>query len=156
MNDKDKEALYDWIDNDALSPDEITLFRGMSEQERVVFVTERTWQAACEFKDAQLQDGLKGACPTCEVVAIKSQKLDKEIDDLKQKLEAAEIAYISNQKAAVLSATLGDKLEYERSLNRALVEQIEELAQRVSDSEADWIKLREAYDKQSESIGSAP
>jgi hypothetical protein len=54
MNDKDKEALHTWIDNDALSPDETTLFKGMSDQERVIFAIERTWQAACEYMQAEL------------------------------------------------------------------------------------------------------
>ena len=54
MNDKDKEAFEKWIDNDVLSQDESTLFKNMSEQERVVFVTERTWQAACEYKKETL------------------------------------------------------------------------------------------------------
>jgi hypothetical protein len=56
MNDKDKEAFENWIDNDVLSHDENNRFKNMSEQERVVFVTERTWQAACEYKDKEIGD----------------------------------------------------------------------------------------------------
>lgn len=54
MNPKDREALHTWIDNDALSPDETTLFKGMSDQERVIFVIERTWRAACDYMQAEL------------------------------------------------------------------------------------------------------
>jgi hypothetical protein len=54
MNNKDKEALYTWIDNDVLSQDEVNRFKSMSEQERVIFVTERTRQAACEYKQKEL------------------------------------------------------------------------------------------------------
>jgi len=31
----------------------------MSEQERVIFITERTWQAACEYKDKAILNGSK-------------------------------------------------------------------------------------------------
>jgi hypothetical protein len=55
MNDKDKEAFEKWIDNDVLSQDETALFKNMSEQERVVFVTERTWQAACEYMKDEVE-----------------------------------------------------------------------------------------------------
>ena len=50
MNDKDKEAFDNWIDNDVLSHDDNNKFKNMSEQERVVFVTERTWKAALEYE----------------------------------------------------------------------------------------------------------
>ena len=50
MNDKDKEAFDNWIDNDVLSHDDNNKFKNMSEQERIVFVTERTWQAALEYE----------------------------------------------------------------------------------------------------------
>ncbi len=50
MNNKDKEAFDNWIDNDVLSHDDNNKFKNMSEQERIVFVTERTWQAALEYE----------------------------------------------------------------------------------------------------------
>jgi len=56
MNDKDKEAFDKWIDSDVLSHDETNRFKNMSEQERVVFVTERTWQAACEYKQKEIDE----------------------------------------------------------------------------------------------------
>ena len=64
MNDKDREALHTWIDNDALSPDETALFKGMSDQERVIFAIERTWQAACEYKQKEIDDIL-GQLKSC-------------------------------------------------------------------------------------------
>jgi hypothetical protein len=59
MNDKDKETFEKWIDNDVLSHDENNKFKNMSEQERVIFITERTWQAACEYKDKAILNGSK-------------------------------------------------------------------------------------------------
>jgi hypothetical protein len=58
MNDKDKEAFYNWIDNDVLSHDD-NKFKNMSEQERIVFVTERTWQAALEYERFGLVEKLQ-------------------------------------------------------------------------------------------------
>jgi hypothetical protein len=66
MNDKDKEALNTWIDNDVLSQDEINRFKGMSEQERVIFVVERAWLAACAYKDAEIKKLREGCCCSAE------------------------------------------------------------------------------------------
>ena len=73
MNDKDKEALYTWIDNDILSQGEITRFRSMSEQERVIFVTERTWQAAIAYERTRLQKYVKLEKVPCDCHLFKHQ-----------------------------------------------------------------------------------
>lgn len=94
MNDKDKDALYNWIDNDVLSPDEIALFKGMSEQERIVFVTERTWQAACAYKDAQLINGSK------------MKQMNDRIEELKElaKLQADTITRLERENKKLREA----------------------------------------------------
>ena len=84
MNNKDKEALYTWIDNDVLSQDEISRFKSMSEQERVIFVTERTWQAACEY----VRNEFKFQTPPAVVAYMEmNDKLIKENKKLRDALE---------------------------------------------------------------------
>ncbi len=85
MNDKDLEAFEKWIDSDVLSQDESALFKNMSEQERVVFVTERTWQAACEYKDMQLINGSK--------MKQMNERIEELIDENKKLREALEVAF---------------------------------------------------------------
>jgi hypothetical protein len=82
MNDKDKEALNAWIDNDVLSQDEINRFKGMSEQERVIFVVERTWLAACAYKDKEIMNEVRQTPSGVSVVKFNKDLVRKEIDKL--------------------------------------------------------------------------
>jgi ribosomal protein L13 len=85
MNDKDKEALYTWIDNDALSPDETALFKGMSDQERVIFAIERTWKAACDYKDKEIMNEVRQTPSGVSVVKFNKELVRKEIEKLQAK-----------------------------------------------------------------------
>ena len=53
MKEQDLKAFSKWVEEDSLSPMELKLFRFMTENQRIMFASERTWIAACEYKDAQ-------------------------------------------------------------------------------------------------------
>lgn len=93
MNDKDKEAFEKWIDSDVLSQDESALFKNMSEQERVVFVTERTWQAACEYKDKEQY--IEGSIH--ESSGIKREMTWKESSDMMERMYQGAIAQLDRE-----------------------------------------------------------
>ncbi len=110
MNDKDKEALNTWIDNDVLSQDETALFKNMSEQERVVFVTERTWQAACEYKEKQF--------------SLEKARLREIEIEVYRKLEA-ENAFLKENINGTKMKQMNDRIEDLLAENKKLREALE-------------------------------
>ena len=41
------------------------------------------WEAALNYSYNQIETGMKGACPTCEPVAICNKSMSKELDDIR-------------------------------------------------------------------------
>lgn len=64
MTDKDLEEFKRWHSFTCYSDDELIRLRFLE-----------SWKAACEYKDRQLEQGMKGACPTCELVGELNEKL---------------------------------------------------------------------------------
>lgn len=57
MNEKDKEAFEKWNnDSSSLSSEQVRMFREMNEQERIKFALEQGWQAACEYKQKEIDE----------------------------------------------------------------------------------------------------
>jgi hypothetical protein len=56
MNDKDKEAFEWWLENTSSTQEEIEAYEAMSEKERVMFCMNYTWQAACEYKQEEINE----------------------------------------------------------------------------------------------------
>ena len=56
MNNEDKNliAFKEWIENDTLQPKEVSLYRAMAEDKRVMFSMERAWLRACEYKEKEI------------------------------------------------------------------------------------------------------
>ncbi|MEY3182461.1 MAG: hypothetical protein RLZ35_446 [Pseudomonadota bacterium] len=49
----DKEAFEKWVNDDSLSQMEVKLFQAMTENQRIMFCSERTWQAAVQYKQKE-------------------------------------------------------------------------------------------------------
>jgi uncharacterized tellurite resistance protein B-like protein len=61
MNDNDQEAFEKWNnDSSSLSSEQVRMFREMNEQERIKFALEQGWQAACDYKQKELEAKLAG------------------------------------------------------------------------------------------------
>jgi FtsZ-binding cell division protein ZapB len=78
MNDKDKEAFERFVNDDDLSQMEIKLFRVMSEEQKIMFCSERTWQAACEYKEKQNTDLIMKLQMRIESLIAENAKLFEE------------------------------------------------------------------------------
>ena len=64
MNDKNKEAFECWLENNTTTQEEIEAYEAMSEKDRVMFCMKYTWQAACEYKQKEIDDIL-GQLKSC-------------------------------------------------------------------------------------------
>jgi hypothetical protein len=82
MNKQDKEAFNKYI----CSHDQGIL---QHSDDTEIDVAERAWQAACEYKQKEIDElkNGKGACPTCEPVAEFNQKLEAENAKLRDCIE---------------------------------------------------------------------
>ena len=55
MNDQDKEAFDRWKNDSGILPSEqLRIFFEMNEQERIKFALEQAWQAACDYKQKEI------------------------------------------------------------------------------------------------------
>lgn len=54
MNDKDNEEFKYWLENNTTTQEEIEAYEAMSEKDRVMFCMKYTWQAACEYKQKEI------------------------------------------------------------------------------------------------------
>lgn len=58
MNNKDREALDKFIDEDSLSPEDTKKFAEMSDGERATFIAERFFEAGAKHGRAEFQEEL--------------------------------------------------------------------------------------------------
>lgn len=56
MKDQDREAFEKWKENASATRDEIRKFEAMSEHEKIQHCIELTWQAACEYKQKEINE----------------------------------------------------------------------------------------------------
>ena len=123
MNNKDREALDKFLDEDSLSPEDTKKFAEMSDGERATFIAERCFQAGAKHGRSQLNE-LRDDNMSELYDLIK--KLQKEIDELTSILDLKKETIVEMQNAyetlnahdEMLIATV-DKLKEE---NRKLVE----------------------------------
>lgn len=117
MNDKDKEAFDRWNNDSGILPSEqLRIFFGMSEQERIKFALEQAWQAACEYKQQGIDELKNVAYWAYEKDGIVTRHIS--IADV-QKLQAEVLEY---KEAARSEAALVNELQSENvKLREALV-----------------------------------
>jgi hypothetical protein len=91
MNDKDKEAFEDWLSNVDNSYTDALAY----EFERHLCFA--SWQAALAYRDKQIEEKMKGACPTCEPVGELNQQLEAENKKLREALNwcLSQVGYAS-------------------------------------------------------------
>lgn len=56
MNKKDREALYKFVDEDSLSPEDTKRFAEMTDGERATFIAERFFEAGAKHGRSQLNE----------------------------------------------------------------------------------------------------
>lgn len=79
MSIKDKEAFDEFFEEDSLSQMEHRLFLAMSENQRIIFASERSWYAACQHKQKEI-DELK-----LKIMDIKGKRNKVEFENAKLK-----------------------------------------------------------------------
>jgi hypothetical protein len=75
MNEQDKTEFIKWYYDVPYKTD----YHGSPDQ------LIEAWEAALNYRDNQIQTGMKGACPTCEPVAICNESMSKELSDIRIK-----------------------------------------------------------------------
>lgn len=112
MNNKDREALDKFIDEDTLSPEDTKRFAEMSDGERATFIAERFFEAGAkhgrsqlnELRDdnmAQLYETIKEMQNAYETLQAHDEMLIATVDKLKEenrKLRDA-LEFYANQKS---------------------------------------------------------
>jgi hypothetical protein len=110
MTDRDLEEFKRWHSVTCYSDDELVRLRFLE-----------SWKAACEYKDRQLEQGMKGSCPTCEPVGEVNEKLQSQVSFLKDRNETlvAKVTYL-NQVNDGLHLLLKDGEAENKKLRDAL------------------------------------
>ena len=83
MNNKDREALEKFVEEDTLSPEDTKRFAEMSDGERATFIAERFFEAGAKHGRAELQEELLLYKEAARSEAEFVNELKEEVDDLK-------------------------------------------------------------------------
>lgn len=87
MNNKDREALDKFVDEDTLSPEDTKRFAEMSDGERATFIAERFFEAGAKHGRADMQNAYETLNAHDEMLISIVDKLKDEIDKLRQALK---------------------------------------------------------------------
>lgn len=96
MNNKDREALDKFVDEDTLSPEDTKRFAEMSDGERATFIAERFFEAGAKHGRSQLNE-LRDDNMSELYEVIK--KLQKEVDELTSILDLKKETIVEMQNA---------------------------------------------------------
>lgn len=132
MNNKDREALDKFLDEDSLSPEDTKRFSEMSDGERATFIAERFFEAGAKHGRSQLNELRDdNMLELYEII----KKLQKEIDELTSILDLKKETIVEMQNAyetlnahdEMLIATV-DKLKEESEKLRQALGSIENMS----------------------------
>lgn len=94
MNNKDREALDKFVDEDTLSPEDTKKFAEMSDGERATFIAERFFEAGAKHGRAEMQNAYETLNAHDEMLIATVDKLREEnrklVEALKIGVEAGE------------------------------------------------------------------
>ena len=132
MNNKDREALDKFVDEDTLSPEDTKRFAEMSDGERATFIAERFFEAGAKHGRSQLNELRDdNMLELYEII----KKLQKEIDELTSILDLKKETIVEMRNAyetlnahdEMLIATV-DKLKEENDKLRQALGSIENMS----------------------------
>lgn len=110
MKEQDLKAFSKWVEEDSLSPMELKLFRFMTENQRIMFASERTWIAACEYKDAQYRPRYEESEDAIYINGRKfyGEKIVRELERERAKSQKLVKALIAIDNKIQINATVDD------------------------------------------------
>lgn len=87
MNNKDREALDKFIDEDSLSPEDTKRFAEMSDGERATYIAERFFEAGAKYGRAEMQNAYETLEAHDEMLIATVDKLKEDKKKLRDGLE---------------------------------------------------------------------
>lgn len=121
MNNKDREALDKFVDEDTLSPEDTKKFAEMSDGERATFIAERFFEAGAKHGRAELQEELLLYKEAARSEAEFVNELTSVLDLKKETIVEMQNAYETlNAHDEMLISTVDKLKEENKKLRQAL------------------------------------